>query len=161
MLSIFSRPPLAADVSARTLAWLRRAAKKARLVGSYALIRRLGVGGMGEVYLAEHRLLKRPCAVKLIRQEHAGDPDALARFDREVRTTARLKHPNTVEVFDYGRHADGTFYYVMEYLDGLRLDEVVSRSGPLPPARVGRVLRQLCGALHAAHSLGLIRRYVN
>jgi serine/threonine-protein kinase len=138
----------------------RREARAARALGPYVLKERLGAGGMGEVYLAEHRLLKRPCAVKLIRQERAGDPDALARFDREVRATARLKHPNTVEVFDYGRHADGTFYYVMEYLDGLGLDEVVSRSEPLPPARVVRVLRQLCGALYEAHSLGLIHRDV-
>jgi serine/threonine-protein kinase len=138
----------------------RREARAARALGPYVLKQRLGAGGMGEVYLAEHRLLKRPCAVKLIRHERAGDPAVLARFDREVRATARLKHPNTVEVFDYGRHADGTFYYVMEYLDGLGLDEVVSRSGPLPPARVVRILRQLCGALHEAHSLGLIHRDV-
>jgi serine/threonine-protein kinase len=136
----------------------RREARAARAMGPYVLKERLGVGGMGEVYLAEHRLLKRPCAVKLIRQESAGDPQALARFDREVRATARLKHPNTVEVFDYGRHEDGTFYYVMEYLDGLGLDEVVSRFGPLPAARVLHVLQQLCGALHEAHSMGLVHR---
>jgi serine/threonine-protein kinase len=136
----------------------RQEAQAARALGPYVLKRRLGGGGMGEVYLAEHRLLKRPCAVKLIRQEHAGDPQALARFDREVRATAQLKHPNTVEIFDYGRHEDGTFYYVMEYLDGLGLDEVVSKHGPLPPARVVRILRQLCGALHEAHSLGLVHR---
>ena len=136
----------------------RREARAARALGPYTLKERLGAGGMGEVYLAEHRLLKRPCAVKLIRQERAADPTVLTRFDREVRATARLKHPNTVEVLDYGRHDDGTFYYVMEYLDGLGLDEVVARSGPLPPARVVRLLRQLCGALHEAHSLGLIHR---
>ncbi len=136
----------------------RREARAARAMGPYVLKQRLGAGGMGEVYLAEHRLLKRPCAVKLIRQESAGDPQALARFDREVRATAQLKHPNTVEVFDYGRHADGTFYYVMEYLDGLGLDDVVGRHGPLPASRVVHVLRQLCGALHEAHSLGLVHR---
>jgi len=136
----------------------RREMQAARALGPYVLKRRLGSGGMGEVYLAEHRLLKWPCAVKLIRPERAGDPQALARFDREVRATARLKHPNTVEIFDYGRHEDGTFYYVMEYLEGIGLDEVVGRHGPLPAARVIHILRQLCGALHEAHELGLVHR---
>src|SRR5690606_32548061 len=124
----------------------------------YLLKRRLGEGGMGEVYKAEHRLLKRPCVVKLIRAERAGDPRALARFDREVQATAQLKHPNTVEVFDYGRTEDGVFYYVMEYLEGLSLEEIVHRYGPLPPARVVRILRQVCGALREAHGLGLVHR---
>ena len=88
---------------------------------------------MGEVYLAEHQLLKRPCAIKLIRPGSAGDPRALARFEREVRTTAQLSHWNTVEIYDYGRTEDGTFYYVMEYLPGLSLAELVERHGPLPP----------------------------
>jgi serine/threonine-protein kinase len=136
----------------------RQEARTARALGPYVMKRRLGGGGMGEVFLAEHRLLKRPCAVKLIRQEHASDPQVQARFDREVRATAQLKHPNTIDVFDYGRHDDGTFYYVMEYLDGLGLDELVARHGPMPPARVVRILRQLCGALHEAHTLGLIHR---
>jgi hypothetical protein len=136
----------------------RREARAARALGPYVLKRQLGAGGMGEVFLAEHRLLKRPCAVKLVRPERAGDPEILARFDREVRATARLKHPNTVDVFDYGRHEDGTFYYVMEYLDGIGLDELVGRHGPLPAARVAHILRQICGALHEAHGLGLIHR---
>ena len=103
----------------------REETRAARKLGPYTLLRRIGAGGMGEVYLAEHRLLKRPCAVKLIRPDRSSDSQALARFDREVQATARLKHPNTVEVFDYGRTDDGTFYYVMEYLDGLGLEEIV------------------------------------
>lgn len=136
----------------------RREARDARQLGPYTLTRPLGSGGMGEVFLAEHHLLKRPCAIKFIRPERAGDPAALLRFEREARTTARLKHPNTVEVFDYGRTDDGTFYYVMEYLDGLSLEEVVRRHGPLPPGRVVRVLTQFCGALREAHRAGLVHR---
>ena len=132
-----------------------RAAQK---LGPYTLLRRLGGGGMGEVFLAEHRLLKRPCAVKLIRPDRASDPRAQARFDREVQATARLKHPNTVEVFDYGRTEDGTFYYVMEYLEGYSLDDVIRRDGPLSPGRAVYLLRQLCGALGEAHSHGLVHR---
>jgi serine/threonine-protein kinase len=136
----------------------RRAAREARQLGAYTLKRRLGKGGMGEVYLAEHRLLKRPCAVKLIRAERAGDPQVQARFDREVQATATLKHPNTVEIFDYGRTEDGTFYYVMEYLEGVSLEDAVRRYGPLPAARVACLLVQLCGALREAHRLGVIHR---
>jgi serine/threonine-protein kinase len=137
---------------------LRREASEARRLGQYQLKERLGAGGMGEVYLAEHRLLKRPCAVKLIRPDSAGDPDLLRRFEREVRATAQLTHPNTVEIYDYGHAADGTFYYVMEYLPGLNLDDLVTRFGPLPLARAVHFLRQLCGALQEAHAAGLVHR---
>ena len=94
----------------------------------------IGSGGMGEVYLAEHQMMKRPCAIKLIRPGKAADPQALARFEREVRATAKLSHWNTIEIFDYGRTDDGTFYYVMEYLPGLSLAELVDKHGPLPAA---------------------------
>jgi eukaryotic-like serine/threonine-protein kinase len=127
---------LGATFGARTLSRLRRQVAEARTFGQYRLRRRLGVGGMGEVFLAEHQLLKRPCALKLIRTDDATDPRALARFESEVRLTATLSHPNTVEIFDYGRAEDGTYYYVMEYLPGLTLAELVERYGPLPPARV-------------------------
>ena len=113
---------------------------------------------MGEVYLAEHRLLKRPCALKVIRPERAGDPRSLERFEHEVRATARLSDPNIVEVYDYGRTEDGTFFYVMEYLHGLSLDELVARHGPMPPGRVIYLLRQACEALAEAHAAGLIHR---
>ena len=137
---------------------LRAEALEARHLHQYRLGRRLGSGGMGEVYLAEHRLLKRPCALKLIRPGASSDPDALGRFEREVRATARLSHPNTVEVYDYGRTDSGTFYYVMEYLRGLSLADLVARHGPMPPARAVYLLRQVCGALAEAHAAGLIHR---
>jgi eukaryotic-like serine/threonine-protein kinase len=137
---------------------LQRAAFEARRLGPYQLKRLLGAGGMGEVYLAEHRLLKRPCAVKLIRPERAGDPGLLRRFQREVRATSRLTHFNTVEVFDFGLTEGGTFYYVMEYLPGLNLAELVARHGPLPPARTVYLARQVCGALREAHDAGLVHR---
>jgi serine/threonine-protein kinase len=113
---------------------------------------------MGDVYLAEHCLLKRPCAIKLIRPGSQTDPLALARFEREVRTTAKLTHWNTIGIFDYGRTEDGTFYYVMEFLPGLSLADLVKRFGPLPAGRVIHLLRQTCRALSEAHAAGLIHR---
>ncbi len=113
---------------------------------------------MGDVFLAEHVLIKRPCAMKLIRAESAGDPTALARFEREVQTTARLTHPHTIDIYDYGHANDGTFYYVMEYLPGLSLAELIAEHGPLPAGRVIYLLRQACGALAEAHAAGLIHR---
>jgi len=137
---------------------LRQKAIEARKLGQYLLKQRLGAGGMGEVHLAEHVLLRRPCAIKLIRPERAGDPTNLLRFEREVQTTATLTHPNTVQIFDYGHADDGTFYYVMEYLAGLTLEQLVRQHGPLPEARAVHFLRQLCGALREAHAVGLIHR---
>src|SRR5262249_3529048 len=130
----------------------------ARRLGQYQLHQQLGAGGMGEVYLAEHELLLRPCAIKLIRAEAAGDPKNLARFEREVQTTATLTNWHTGEIFDYGDAQDGTFYYVMEYLPGLNLQELVSQHGPLPPGRVVHLLRQVCEALREAHHIGLVHR---
>ncbi|HEY4312763.1 MAG TPA: serine/threonine-protein kinase [Pirellulales bacterium] len=137
---------------------LRREAFEAKQLGQYRLRHLIGAGGMGEVYLAEHQLLKRPCAIKIIRPGKAHDPRALARFEREVRATARLSHWNTVEIFDYGSTEDGTFYYVMEYLPGLSLADLVERYGPLPPERVIYLLSQTCDALREAHAIGLVHR---
>jgi eukaryotic-like serine/threonine-protein kinase len=143
-------PPMVGALSTRVY--------EAHHMGPYQLLERIGSGGMGEVYLAEHQLLKRPCAIKLIRPGSAADPRALARFEREVRTTAQLSHWNTVEIYDYGRTEDGTFFYVMEYLPGLSLADLVERHGPLPPERVIHLLRQACQALAEAHGLNLIHR---
>jgi serine/threonine-protein kinase len=137
---------------------LRTEVHEARRYGQYQLVRRLGAGGMGEVYLAEHQLLKRPCALKVIRPDAARDPLALARFEREVRSAAQLSHPNTIEIYDYGHTADGMFYYVMEFLPGLSLGELVEQFGPLPAGRVIYLLRQVCAGLAEAHGLGLIHR---
>jgi serine/threonine-protein kinase len=139
---------------------LRQQASHARTLGQYRLKQCLGAGGMGQVFLAEHVLLRRPCALKLIRPERAGDPANLARFEREVQATATLTHPNTVEIFDYGRADDGTFYYAMEYLPGLSLQELVHCYGSLPPARAVHLLRQVCAALREAHAASLIHRDV-
>ncbi len=151
---------LLAAFGSRHIETLRQEASEARELGQYRLTRRLGAGGMGEVYQAEHRLLRRPCAVKLIRPERFADPRYLDLFEREVQATAGLTHPNTVEVYDYGHADDGTFYYVMEYLSGLTLEEVVRRHGPLPPGRVVYLLRQVCDALREAHGAGLVHRDV-
>jgi serine/threonine protein kinase len=141
-----------------TMSSLRTEAYEARLLNQYRLGRRLGGGGMGEVYLAEHQMLKRPCAIKLIRPDLAGIHRVFARFEREVRATARLSHWNTIEIFDYGRNDDGSFYYVMEYLPGLSLAQLIERFGPMPAARVIYLMRQACDALREAHDAGLIHR---
>ncbi len=137
---------------------LQQQAQEARQLGQYRLKKLLGAGGMGEVYLAEHTLLRRPCAVKLILPEQTLDPTNQQRFEREVRAMATLTHWNTVEVFDYGHAEDGTFYYVMEYLPGKNLETLVERYGPLPSARAIHFLRQMCRALREAHGVGLLHR---
>jgi serine/threonine-protein kinase len=148
----------AALLAVRRIRTPRQTGSSTKQIGQYRLITLLGRGGMGEVYLAEHRLLKRPCAIKLTRPERAGDAQFLARFEREVRVTAQLSHWNTVAIYDYGRTADGTFYYVMEYLPGLSLDEILQTQGRQPTERVIHLLRQACQALREAHARGLIHR---
>lgn len=137
---------------------LRKQLREARRFGQYKLIRKLNGGGMGEVYLAEHALLKRPCALKLIKPEASSDPVTLARFEREVQASARLAHHNTIQIFDYGHADDGTFYYVMEYLEGMSLSDLVKTYGPLPPGRMIYLLQQVCAGLAEAHGLGFIHR---
>jgi serine/threonine-protein kinase len=145
-------------LGAHRLEILETKAAAARHLGQYRLGRRLGAGGMGEVYLAEHVLLRRDCAIKLIRPDRSSDATALKRFEREVQTTATLTHPNTVQIYDYGHAEDGTFYYVMEYLPGLTLAQLVQQDGRLPIARAVHLVRQVCGALREAHAAGLIHR---
>jgi serine/threonine-protein kinase len=134
------------------------AERRAEQIGQYALKRKLGEGGMGEVWLAEHALLKRPCAVKFIRPDLAAHPATVARFVREVQAVTGLTHVNTVRVYDYGRAENGCFYYVMEYLDGPTLEKLVRETGRLLPGRVVYLLRQVCGALAEAHAAGLVHR---
>lgn len=137
---------------------VRREAFKAKQFGQYRLGDRLGGGGMGVVHRAEHVLLKRPCAIKLIKPENEADTRSVADFEKEVKATARLTHWNTIEIFDYGRTDDGTFYYVMELLPGRSLEELIERHGALDPPRVLFLLLQICDALEEAHSVGLIHR---
>jgi serine/threonine-protein kinase len=145
---------------ANFLQGIRKDLYRARRYGQYRLTAKIGAGGMGEVYRAEHELLKRECAIKLIRPGIDADPAAVERFETEVRSTARLSHWNTVEIYDYGRTDEGTFYYAMELLTGQTLADLVRRYGPLPPGRAVYLLAQVCDALREAHGLGLVHRDV-
>ena len=147
----------------RVVRELRSEAIQAGELGSYTLLERLGRGGMGEVWRAEHRMLARPSAIKLIRTDAiASDPESelliQRRFEREARATAALLSPHTVNLYDFGVAEDGTFYYVMELLDGMDLDDAVSRFGPMPPARAVKILMQVCSSLADAHDAGLVHR---
>jgi hypothetical protein len=136
---------------------LQKATLAARRLGQYALEEKLGAGGMGTVYKARHAMLRRPTAVKLLDADKIS-ATSIARFEREVQLTSALTHPNTVAIFDYGRTSDGIFYYAMEFLEGMNLEDLVSRFGPLPEARAVYILRQVCGALGEAHAAGLVHR---
>lgn len=136
---------------------LQDATLAAKKLGQYALEEKLGAGGMGTVYKARHAMLRRPTAVKLLDVDKMSDT-AIARFEREVQLTSALTHPNTVAVFDYGRTPDGIFYYAMEFLDGMNLDDFVKRFGPLSEARMVYLLKQICGSLAEAHALGMVHR---
>ena len=136
-----------------------------REIGNYTLEELLGEGGMGEVWKGRHRMLARPVAVKLIKRRQLGDGGTIAanrllvRFQREAKSTAALRSPHTVAVYDFGLHEE-TFYYVMELLDGLDLRTLVEYHGPQPVERVLYLIRQACHSLQEAHSVGLIHRDV-
>jgi serine/threonine-protein kinase len=151
-------------VISRVMTQLGRQVRKEREMGSYQLTELLGRGGMGEVYRAQHRMLARPAAIKLIRPEALGAPDseparlAVRRFHREAEAAANLRSPHSVEIYDFGVTEDGTLYFVMELLDGMDLEALVSTHGPLPPARVIHILLQVCESLEEAHRAGLVHR---
>ncbi|UCC73621.1 MAG: serine/threonine protein kinase [Gemmatimonadota bacterium] len=152
-----------AYIMARIIYRLGQDVWRARELGSYRLERRLGQGGMGEVWRANHRMLARPAAVKLVSPAAVGDtPEALAemlaRFEREAQVTAELQSGHTVDVYDYGVTEDGRLYYVMELLDGIDLEHLVRRFGPLPSERVIHTLLQACDSLAEAHRRGLVHR---
>ncbi|NNE42750.1 MAG: serine/threonine protein kinase [Gemmatimonadetes bacterium] len=154
--------PLAISVGvgvfgARVIYRLTRDLSRAQEMGSYRLVEKIGSGGMGEVWKARHRMLVRPAAVKLIRAESVGDL-ARARFEREAQATAGLQSPHTVQLYDFGVTDDGSFYYVMELLEGIDLRTLVEQYGPVPAARTVHFLRQACHSLGDAHASGLVHR---
>lgn len=136
---------------------LQHAVVAARRLGQYTLEEKLGAGGMGTVYLARHAFLRRATAVKFLDVDK-GSPHAIARFEREVQLTAQLTHPNTIAIYDFGRTPEGIFYYAMEYLDGINLEQLIRRDGSISEARLMHIIRQICSSLAEAHALGLIHR---
>lgn len=135
----------------------QEAAVEAQQLGQYRLEHKLGAGAMGVVYKAHHAMLRRPTAVKMLEPSKV-DEEALAAFEREVQITSQLCHPNTVAIFDYGHTPEGLFYYAMEYLDGISLEDLVKKYGPQPVGRTVDLLRQVCGSLYEAHTMGLVHR---
>jgi serine/threonine-protein kinase len=149
----------AALMSATSLARLQRQFGRLQRVGAYTLERQISEGGMATIFLARHALLKRPTAIKVLKK-HVATDEFIHRFEREVQIASQLLHPNTVRIYDFGRTREGQPYYVMEYLDGVTLAELVAHSGPVPAGRVIHVMRQVGAALREAHEHGMIHRDV-
>ena len=150
---------LAALTSGVSIARLRRQFGQLQKLGSYTLERELSEGGMATIYLARHALLKRRTAIKILKKT-IGTDEFAHRFEREVQLVSQLRHPNTVQIYDFGRTQEGQPYYVMEYIEGVTLTGLVEHSGAVPPGRVIHVLRQIAAALREAHSVGLVHRDV-
>ncbi|WP_394836627.1 serine/threonine protein kinase [Pendulispora rubella] len=148
-----------ATLATSTIYGLRLQVREALQCGEYTLEEKIGEGGMGVVYRARHGMLRRPTAVKLLPASASTAP-RIARFEDEVQHTARLSHPNTVTIFDYGRTPEGIFYYAMELLDGETVQDTIDATGPMPPERVAKILMQIAGALDEAHSVGSVHRDV-
>ena len=155
---------LIASLPARSLHRLSNRLREAQELGSYQLVRLLGKGGMGEVWEARHRLLARRAAIKLVRPEVLGARTeqeatvALRRFEREARATAALSSPHTIQLFDFGIDNEGSFYYVMELLEGRDLESLVREFGPVPAERTAFLLRQAAHSLADAHARGMVHR---
>jgi serine/threonine-protein kinase len=150
-----------AVLPSKIIAHLGRKVSRARELGSYRLVERIGRGGMGEVWKAEHRLFARPAAIKLIAGHGMAEGSgriAEERFRREAEAAAGLRSPHTIQLYDFGITRDRRLYYVMELLEGSDLESLVTRYGPQPPARVASILRQACGSLAEAHAGGLVHR---
>ena len=146
-----------AGVISHVVFGLQTKVREAMQLGQYTLVSKIGEGGMGVVYRARHAMMQRPTAIKLLSVRESSELQ-LARFEREVQLTARLSHPNTITIFDYGRTDEGTFYYAMELLDGASLQRVIDVVGAQPPERVVQILLHVAGALEEAHGAGLIHR---
>lgn len=151
---------VAMTAAASTSLWaVRVRMREASRLGEYRIEREIGEGGMSRVYLARHSRLERPVAVKVLKPHLATD-EALTRFQREAQLCSQLSHPNTIEIYDYGHTRDGRWYYAMEYLRGISIEDLVRRDGPMPAARAIHALRQACGSLAEAHRRGWVHRDV-
>ena len=140
-----------------------RAPPGSDLVGSiladrYHVIRRIGEGGMGQVYLAEHVKMKRKSAVKVLHQGMVHDPDAISRFNREASNASQIQHPNVAAIYDFGETSEGLIYLAMEFIDGEPLTKIIERHGALTAARAADIGEQVASALEAAHDMGIIHR---